>query len=116
MLLVPLSPNREISIIAEPLAAETPGKIDAASLGSAYADIMTMGGNAWGVILSNSTDQSVMFSIDGGSSDFYELDAGEGIALDLRALGLYASAHAISAKWTVLQPSTGSVRATILRV
>lgn len=116
MLLVPLSPNREISIIAEALAVMAPGKIAGASLTNSYATLLTMGGAARAVFLLNSTDQAVSFSLNGGTTEFIELDSGECTAVDLYSLGLYATSGTISAKWVTLQPSTGSARAAILRV
>lgn len=116
MLLVPLSPNKDINITATAAANVARGKIAAASLTTSYATLLTMGGDARVLHLYNSTDQPVLISLDNGSTDSIELDAGESKALDYYANGLSLTSSTIKAKYVSTQPSVGSVRAEIARV
>lgn len=91
------------------------GKIAAASLTNSYATVVAMGGNAKAIFLFNSTEQPVLFSLDGGTTDTFELDAGECVTIDYYALGLFATSANIQAKYVSTAPAVGSVRATVMR-
>lgn len=116
MLLVPLSPNKDVNIASTAVATTARGKITAASLTGSYATLLTMGGDARALILSNSTDQPVLISLDNATTDSIELEAGEVNAIDYYALGFVLTSSTIKAKYVSTPPSIGSVRAVILRV
>lgn len=91
------------------------GKIAAGSLTNAYATLLTMGGVGAVLFLANSTDQSVLFSYDNGTTDHIELDAGENVVIDFAENSRYLPNSTIKAKWVSAAPAVGSVRASLLR-
>lgn len=97
------------------LANVARGKIAAASLTGSYATLLSMGGAARALHLYNSTDQPVLFTLNAGTTDSVELDAGESFVVDYYANNLTAASSTIQAKYVSTAPSVGSVRAVITR-
>lgn len=104
-----------VDINSSSVAAVARGKIAAASLTGSYATLLTMGGSARALHLYNSTDQPVLITLDNGTTDSVELDAGESYVIDYAMNGMILTSSTIKAKYVSTAPSVGSVRAIIAR-
>lgn len=89
------------------------GKISGASLTGSYATLLNPTSDLRILAILNSCDNTIMVSLDGGSTDSFELEAGESVILDLAANGLkFDNAVNVSAKHAGAAPTAGSVRAS----
>lgn len=91
------------------------GKIAGTSLTGSYQNLLVMGGNARAVTLMNSTDQNVIISFDGGTTDNIELDAYESTTQDYASLGVFLTSGTIQTKHGGTLPKVGSIRAWVVR-
>jgi len=104
-----------VDVNSSSVAAVARGKIAAASLTNAYTTLLTMGGSARALHLYNSTDQPVLITLDNGTTDSVELDAGESYVIDYAMNGMSLTSSTIKAKYVSTAPSVGSVRAILAR-
>jgi len=91
------------------------GKIAGTSLTGSYATLLSMGAAARHLSIFNSCDQTVLVSFNAGSTDTLELDAGEYFSCDYASLGLQVGSSTIQAKHNGVVPTSGSIRAVIVR-
>ena len=90
------------------------GKLTCSALTGSYATLVATTFVTCTLLVYNSCDQTVLISLDGGTTGFLELEAGEGSALDLCANGRHvASGVNIQAKHGGVVPTAGTLRASI---
>lgn len=91
------------------------GKIAGTSLTGSYATLLSMGGAAKQLTIISSCDQTVLVSLDSGSTNSFELDAFESISIDYACNGMQLASSTIQAKHGGTVPTVGSIRASIVR-
>jgi hypothetical protein len=90
------------------------GKITCSALTGSYATLVSVTFNTCIVLVFNSCDNTLLLSLDSGTTDFAELEAGESLGLDLCANGRHvASGVTIQAKHGGVAPTAGTLRASI---
>jgi hypothetical protein len=89
------------------------GKVAGSALTGTYATVLTPGFIARLLALFNSCNDTILVSLDGGTTDGLELEAGESLTLDLGANGRHlASGVNIQAKHAGAAPTAGTLRIT----
>lgn len=94
------------------------GKISGTSLTGSYADLLSSSNasNARIIQVFNSCNQTILISLDGGTTLHYELEPQDGqITVDLASLGLKQGNTAIQAKHAGAAPTSGTIRCTVLK-
>lgn len=91
------------------------GKIAGISLTGSYATLLTMGGAARQLTIISSCDQTVLVSLDNGTTASFELDPYESISIDYACNGTELASDTIKAKHNGTVPTVGSIRASIVR-
>jgi hypothetical protein len=95
------------------IAYTASGEIAGASLTGSYAALLDPSSDLRMLFLLNDCNNTVLVSLDGGSTDSFKLKAGESVALDLAVNGLKADNTVnISAKHGGAAPTSGSIRAS----
>ena len=96
--------------VATTAATFQDGSIAAGSLTTSYQTVITTGGTLVNVSMRNTTNGTVVVSLNAGSSTSYTLAPGDEIMLDLKPLGRsIASSTALQAKYSGSAPTTGSI-------
>jgi hypothetical protein len=102
-----------VAVAAANLAYYSKGKIAGSSLTGSYATLLDPTADLRILAFLNSCNDTILVSLDGGTTDSLELEAGESITLDLGQNGLkFSSAVNISAKHNGAAPTAGSIRVT----
>jgi len=102
-----------MAVAATNLAYTAKGKIAGTALTGSYATLLNPTSDLRIIAIFNSCNDTIMVSLDGGTTDSFELEAGESISLDLAANGLkFDNAVNISAKHAGAAPTLGTVRAS----
>lgn len=92
------------------------GTIAFGSLTTSYVTAYTAGGVLKILQMRNSMNQSVLVSLDGGTTLNYTLDPGDYVSLDLKENGLsFANASTVKAKYTGTAPTSGNFRVNGVR-
>lgn len=95
------------------IAYQGKGKIAGTALTGSYATVLDPTSDLRVVYLINNCNASILVSMDGGTTDTFELDPGESVTVDLAANGLkFSNAVNISAKHNGAAPTAGSIRVT----
>ena len=102
-------PNLIVSIKAEALKSIAFG-----SISGSYANIGTVTANPWKIFyITNTTDQAMIVSINGGVTDHFVIPAGQSLSMDASANGIqqneYLPKGTQFAVKQVSAPSSGSV-------
>ncbi len=100
------------------VAAVARGKATAATITAAaggYTTLITMGGVGRILHLYNSTDQSLIYTLDNGTTENVELDAGQSYAVDYYANDLELTSSTIRVKYATAGPSVGFACAILTR-
>lgn len=96
--------------VATTAATFQDGSIAAGSLTTSYQTVITTGGTLVNVSMRNTTNGTVVVSLNAGSSTSFTLAPGDEIMLDLKPLGRsIASSTALQAKYSGSAPTTGSI-------
>jgi len=66
------------------------------------------------IFIVNSCDDTIFVSLDGGTTDHFELESGEDIVVDLGANGMRQDGSAIHAKHAGSAPTAGTLRITVI--
>lgn len=110
---VALSPNSPLSAITGTATAsnQAKGRVDCSAITGTYATVLTPGFNVSLLHIFNSCNGTIIISINGGTTDYLELEAGESTVLDLKSNSLFlGSGVNIQAKDGAVNPITGSLR------
>lgn len=95
------------------IAYQAKGRIAGASLTGSYTTLLNPTSDLRIIYIFNSCDQTILVSLDGGTTDTFQLEGGEGCSVDLGTSGLkFDNTVNISAKHDGVVPTAGSVRAT----
>lgn len=95
------------------IAYQAKGKIAGTALTGSYATVLNPTSDLRIIYLLNSCNQSIFVSLDGGTTDTFELDPGESTSIDLATNGRkFDNTINISAKHNGVVPTTGSIRVT----
>lgn len=95
------------------IAYQAKGKISGTSLTGTYATLLNPTSDIRILLFFNSCDATILVSLDGGTTDTLELEAGESCTIDLATNGLkFDNAVNISAKHGGAAPTSGTIRAT----
>lgn len=95
------------------IAYQAKGKISGASLTGTYATLLNPTSDLRVIYLLNSCNASILVSLDGGTTDTFELEPSESVTVDLGANGMkFDNAVNISAKHNGSAPTSGSIRCT----
>jgi hypothetical protein len=95
------------------IAYQAKGKIAGSSLTGSYATLLNPTSDLRIIQIFNSCNQTILVSLDGGTTDTFELEAGESTSVDLATNGMkFDNAVNISAKHGGVAPTAGSVRVT----
>ena len=107
------SATPRVAVAATNLAYTAKGKITGSSLTGTYATLLNPTSDLRVLAFFNSCDNTILVSLDGGTTDSLELEAGESVTLDLAANGLkFDNAVNISAKHAGAAPTNGTIRVT----
>ena len=102
-----------VAVAATNIAYTAKGKIVGASLTASYATLLNPTTDMRIVYIFNTCNQTILVSLDGGTTDSLELEAGESVTMDLANNGLkFDNAVNISAKHGGAAPTAGTVRAS----
>lgn len=100
-----------VAVAAANIAYTAKGKISGASLTGTYATLLNPTSDLRMLYFFNSCDATILVSLDGGTTDSFELEAGESFSIDFAANGLkFDNAVNISAKHGGAAPTTGTIR------
>lgn len=103
--------NTQVVTSATTVAFTKKGKIVAGSLTTSYATVLSITTTSYMVYIFNSLNQTVLVSLDGGTTDSLEMDPGESCSMDLRSNGLrFIATTNIQAKYAGTAPTAGSIR------
>lgn len=95
------------------IAYQAKGKIAGTALTNSYATLLDPSTDLRIIYLLNTCNLAVFVSLDGGTTDTFELDPGESVSIDLAGNGLkFPNAVNISAKYVSAASTSGSIRAT----
>ncbi len=95
------------------IAYQAKGKIAGTSLTGSYATLLDPSSDLRIIYLMNSCDQTILVSLDGGSTDTFELEPAESVSIDLTSSRMkFSNAVNISAKHAGVVPTAGTIRAT----
>lgn len=93
------------------IAYQAKGKIAGTSLTGSYQTVLNPTSDLLVIYVINSCDNTILVSLDGGTTDTFELEAGESVTVDLAANNLkFDNTVNISAKHNGAAPTSGSVR------
>ena len=102
-----------VATSATNIAYQAKGKIAGTALTGSYATVLDPSSDLRAIWIFNSCNQTIMVSLDGGTTDTFELEPGESTSFDLAANGMkFSNAVNISAKHAGVVPTGGSVRVT----
>jgi len=102
-----------VAVAATNIAYTAKGKIVGSSLTASYATLLNPTTDMRMVYIFNTCNQTILVSLDGGTTDSLELEAGESVTMDLANNGLkFDNAVNISAKHGGAAPTAGTVRAS----
>lgn len=92
-------------------------EIEGTALSTTYANVgAVLGSDAHIVLAFNTCDDTIVLSLDGGTTDHIKLDANEAFTLDLKTSQLVlAKGVQIQAKDLGSTPTAGSLRISIIR-
>jgi len=92
-------------------------EIEGTALTASHANVgAVMGSDVHVLLLFNSCNNTILVSLDGGTTDTLKLDASESVSLDLKNSKLVlASGVQIQAKHDGSAPTSGSLRITAIR-
>jgi hypothetical protein len=114
----PLPVNATLPTSYSDHSAPARGKILGTALTTSYASIISAANanDARIIQVFNTCDETILISLDGGSTDHYELESSEkAVSIDLGASGLQQPNLAIQVKDAGVTPSSGSVRCTVIK-
>jgi hypothetical protein len=95
------------------IAYTAKGKIAGGDLTGTYATLLNPSSDLKVLLLMNSCNDTILVSLDGGSTDSLELEAYESVAIDLATSGLkFDNGVNISAKHAGAAPTAGTIRAS----
>lgn len=95
------------------IAYQAKGKIVGSSLTGSYATVLDPSSDLKIIYLINSCNNTILVSLDSGSTDTFELEAGESVTIDLASSGLkFNNTLNIQAKHGGAAPTSGSIRVT----
>jgi hypothetical protein len=90
------------------------GSLAFGSISTSYQTVVTTGGIVKHVDLRNNTNQTMVVSLNGGTSTSYTLDAGDQVSLDLAPAGSsIPSGTALQVKALSTLPTIGSMRINV---
>ncbi len=102
-----------VAIAATNVAYTAKGKIAGSALTGSYATLLNPTSDLRIIYILNSCNDTIMVSLDGGTTDSFELESGESVTVDLAANGMkFDNAVNISSKHAGAAPTAGSVRAS----
>lgn len=93
------------------------GKVLGTALTGSYVNILTAANanNAKIISAFNSCNNTIVLSLDAGTTDHFELERGESFTLDLGANGLQQASFTIRVKHAGAAPTAGSIRVTVIK-
>ena len=88
----------------------SPAPVAFGSVTNVYTTLMAAKTRVAIIMITNTLDQTVTLSLDGGTTDFCQLGAGQGWIIDFSAAGGQYDG-AISIKYTSVAPAAGFIQA-----